>query len=351
MAKTQPGGPAVAASRAGPVPPLAPPVVRQSGAIAAPALQPMTISSPSSIARPPGAPGFVPRPAGAPGSGSLPAVPAAAPVAYRPYTPSPSQLLRDQLPLPPVEDVEFDFNVAEVAAPPATAQVSVQATPSAVSALPVTAGVTAVQVQEIRKPVIPETGAVEKLTPEQVAELTLLTGALGNSDYFQTLQVSQSASPAEIKRAFYRESRIYHPDRVFHLGDGEAKQKLGDLYKRITEAYYVLRDDAKRKKYVAGITGPERASKLRFTEASEVEQKQEVFKAREEEFGTNPKARQFFKTALADIERMNWQSAGRNIKMALTFEPSNAKFKEKLAEVDAKLEEHRKANHTGFMIK
>lgn len=344
LAKTQPGGPAVAARGVGPLPAVAPTLVRASGVMSAPVLSAVATSGPPGVARPPGAPGVIARPQGAPGS--VP-IPAAAQVTYRPYTPSPSQLLRDQIPLPPVEDVEFDFTPAQAITQPTAAKV----TASTISAEPTTAGAPARPIQAIRKSVIPETGAVEQISPAQAADLKTLADALGNSDYFQTLQISQTASVGEIKRAFYRESRIYHPDRVFHLSDAETKQTLGDLYKRITEAYYVLRDDAKRKKYLAGITGPDRANKLRFSEASEVEQKQEVVKAREEEFGTNPKARQFFKTALGDIERQNWQSAERNIKMALTFEPSNAKFKEKMAEVNAKLEEHRKASHTGFMIK
>lgn len=223
---------------------------------------------------------------------------------------------------------------APVAQPPATAL----------------SGSTAARVT-IRKAPIPETGAVEQITPQQGAELQRLYETLGSSDYFETLQVAQTASTNEIKRAFYRESRIYHPDRAFHLTDLSAKQQLGDLYKRITEAYYVLRDDAKRKKYLVDINGPERAGKLRFTETSETEQKAEVIKQREEEFGTNPKARQFFKTALADINNQNWGAAERNIKMALTFEPSNARFKEKLQEVQVKVEENRKGTHTGFTIK
>lgn len=219
------------------------------------------------------------------------------------------------------------------------------------SIAPFVAPATAAAPQATRRAPIPETGAVPQITPEQAAQLQKLFESLDSSDYFQILQLPQTATTSDIKRAFYRESRIYHPDRIFHLTDPRPKQQLGDLYKRITEAYYVLRDDAKRKKYLGDLASAERATKLRFTEASETEQKAEVVKAREEEFGTNPKARQFFKTALADIDKQNWSAAERNIKMALTFEPSNAKFKEKLAEVQVKVEEIRKATHTGFTIK
>lgn len=189
------------------------------------------------------------------------------------------------------------------------------------------------------------------MTPQQAAHLKAFSDALDAADYFQVLQVAHSAAPGDIKRAFYRESRIYHPDRVFHLTNEVAKQHINDLYKRITEAYYVLRDDAKRKKYLVDISGPERAAKLRYTEASEVELKAEAQKQRDDEFGTNPKARPHFKTALQEMANGNWPAAERSLKMAITFEPSNPRFKEKLAEVQVKLEEKRKNEAAGFKIR
>ncbi|MCU0696411.1 MAG: DnaJ domain-containing protein [Myxococcaceae bacterium] len=198
---------------------------------------------------------------------------------------------------------------------------------------------------------LPATGAVETVTPQMAQQLALIADALDGQDYFQLLQVPQTASAAEIKRAFYRDSRVYHPDRVFHLTDAKVKGDIGAIYKRITEAYYVLRDDAKRKKYLVDITGPERATRLRYTEATEAELKAEAKKVVEEEFGTTPKGRQFFKTALQEIDRQQWQAAERSLKSALMYESGNAKFKEKLALVQTKLEDQRKLSGDSFRIK
>jgi DnaJ-class molecular chaperone len=175
--------------------------------------------------------------------------------------------------------------------------------------------------------------------------------ALEFEDYFQMLQVAQAATGPDIKRAFYRESRVYHPDRFYHLADGPAKEHINTIYKRVTEAYYVLRDDQKRKKYLSDISGPDRAAKLRFTEASETEQKIEAKKATEEEFGSNPRSRQFFKSALADLASQNFQSAERNLKMGLTYDPANQKFKDRLVEVQKKLDDQRRLSGDSFKIK
>lgn len=174
------------------------------------------------------------------------------------------------------------------------------------------------------------------LGQEQLDALGALHASLGELDYYQILKVSQDASPTDVKRAFYRESRSMHPDRFYHLTDAETKERIVDIYKRITEAYYVLRDDAKRRRYTAEINGPERAQKLRFTEASEAETKAAAKKQQEEEIGTHPKGRQFYATAMGDVGAERWGAAERNLKMALTFEPQNPRYKSKLAEVQAK---------------
>ncbi|NNC17443.1 DnaJ domain-containing protein [Corallococcus exiguus] len=155
---------------------------------------------------------------------------------------------------------------------------------------------------------------------------------LDQLDYFELLGLERTAVPGDIKKAFYKESRVYHPDRFFHLESKALKDQVNELYKRVTEAYYVLRDDTKRKKYLSDIAGPDRAQKLRFTDASESETKAAAKKEQEEQIGTHPKGRQFYTQAQKDLESGNPSAAERNLKMALTYEPANARYKEALAE-------------------
>jgi DnaJ-class molecular chaperone len=184
-----------------------------------------------------------------------------------------------------------------------------------------------------------------------MAELVSRCALLDQSDYFEVLQIPKEATPADIKKAFYRESRAFHPDRFYQLENKELKDQVNELYKRVTEAYYVLRDDTKRRKYVADVTGAERAQKLRFTEASEAETKAAAKKEQAEQIGTHPKGREFFKKGTADLEGSRWASAERNLKMALTYEPANALYKEKLGEAQKKINEEAKAKGEGFKIK
>ncbi|WP_281255373.1 J domain-containing protein [Cystobacter ferrugineus] len=201
-------------------------------------------------------------------------------------------------------------------------------------------------------PVVPATAPPPAAPSNPMAELAERCARLDQMDYFEILRVERTASPADIKKAFYRESRAYHPDRFFQLQDKEVKERVNELYKRVTEAYYVLRDDAKRRQYTADVSGPERAHKLRFTEASESETRAASKRQVEEQIGTNPKGRQFYQTGAADADAGRWASAERNLKMALTYEPANTRYKEKLAEVQkVLLEESRKQGGDGFKIR
>src|SRR5213078_4560272 len=154
-------------------------------------------------------------------------------------------------------------------------------------------------------------------------EAQALAQVLEELDYFQILKIGQNASPTDIKVAYYRESRSYHPDRFSTLPAGEMKDTIGRIYKRINEAYVCLREDTKRAKYLADVLGPERQKKLRFVEASEQELK------KEKEVGATPQGRKFFMAGLADMAAQRFASAERNFKMALTYEPNNPNFKAK----------------------
>jgi curved DNA-binding protein CbpA len=188
------------------------------------------------------------------------------------------------------------------------------------------------------------------MDPQFVIEVETLAGALDQLDYFGILKVPQGAAPADIKAAYYRESRAYHPDRYAAVPDPVFRDLVGRIYRRVNEAYTVLRDDRKRAKYLADVTGPERAKKLRFTEADEAQVKEEQKKKLEEQLGTTPNGRKFYAAALLEIDGQRWEAAHRSLKSALMYEPGNARFKEQLAAVEAQLEKGR-AKGDPFRIK
>ena len=67
--------------------------------------------------------------------------------------------------------------------------------------------------------------------------------AVTKRDYYEVLGVTRTADGEEIKRSYRRLAMKYHPDR--NPGDAEAEVR----FKECAEAYEVLSDDGKRKRY------------------------------------------------------------------------------------------------------
>lgn len=66
---------------------------------------------------------------------------------------------------------------------------------------------------------------------------------MSKKDYYEVLQISKSASSADIKKAYLKLAKQYHPDQNASNPDAEKK------FKEISEAYDVLKDDQKRAAY------------------------------------------------------------------------------------------------------
>ncbi|MDI6700111.1 MAG: DnaJ domain-containing protein [bacterium] len=63
-------------------------------------------------------------------------------------------------------------------------------------------------------------------------------------NYYEILNVSENASKAEIKKAYFALAKKYHPDKLAQEGN-----KDDNIFADIAEAYDVLSDDKKREEY------------------------------------------------------------------------------------------------------
>jgi DnaJ-class molecular chaperone len=172
-------------------------------------------------------------------------------------------------------------------------------------------------------------------------EVETLAMVIDQLDYYGVLKLPQGAGAADVKAAYYRESRAYHPDRFAAVPSAEVRGMIGRIYRRINEAYTVLRDDRKRERYLADVTGPDREKKLRFTELEESAVQAEQKKKLEEQFGQTPNGRKFYASAVVEMNAGRWEAAERALKTALMYESANPHFKEALATVQGELEKSR----------
>jgi DnaJ-class molecular chaperone len=157
-------------------------------------------------------------------------------------------------------------------------------------------------------------------------EIVALARIIDELDYYQLLHLRRDAGSGDVKRAFHASSRSFHPDANRHL-QGEVREASRVVAKRITEAYAVLRDPRRRQAYDRHLHAGDPV-RIQLAEAEADAGRRST----EERVGRTAQGRQFYKLAEADIARSNWAAAARNLQTALTFEPDNEVFKQRLSE-------------------
>jgi len=86
----------------------------------------------------------------------------------------------------------------------------------------------------------------DKVTKEMILHAL---ESLALQDYYQMLDIGRGATAQEIKKAYFRYAKLYHPDRHMDSEMVELKVKLEELFMNITEAYNILSKEDTRKKY------------------------------------------------------------------------------------------------------
>lgn len=163
------------------------------------------------------------------------------------------------------------------------------------------------------------------------AEIRALAEILDELDYYRVLEVAMGAPASEIRAAYHRASRRFHPDGHRDLG-ADLKPSLARIAKRVTEAYSILRDPRRRKVYDQQLVASAGRIRMPLVNASAEAERQ----SREQREGRTPNGRRYFMLAQADLGRGDKVAAERNLRTALTFEPDNGVFKQLLQELRGK---------------
>ncbi|HSN14083.1 MAG TPA: DnaJ domain-containing protein [Anaeromyxobacteraceae bacterium] len=83
--------------------------------------------------------------------------------------------------------------------------------------------------------------------------LQALVAKLAKADHFEVLGVTQAATGAQIKIAYFQLAKVYHPDAVPTDAPAEARKLAADVFAKVSEAWGVLGDDGKRAQYLDGL--------------------------------------------------------------------------------------------------
>ncbi len=87
------------------------------------------------------------------------------------------------------------------------------------------------------------------LTDEQKARIDGLHANLGKLDAFTLLELQRSADKREVKRAYFRLSKEFHPDRFYGIDLGDYAPRISLVFQAIKSAFELLSDPARRATY------------------------------------------------------------------------------------------------------
>ncbi len=121
-------------------------------------------------------------------------------------------------------------------------------------------------------------------------------------DYYRILGVSPSATQEEIKKAFFKLAKKYHPDK--HQGDDQNEYKV--KFAEVNEAYNVLKDQTAKGEYDAGF--------------------QDLSKGRKGTSDDRYRADELYHTALKALKIKDFNSAIDLLKAASRMEPGKAEY-------------------------
>jgi curved DNA-binding protein CbpA len=93
---------------------------------------------------------------------------------------------------------------------------------------------------------------------------------LQRGNLFELLGVAATADRREIKRAYFKISKEFHPDRFYGKSLGSFREKLAIIFERATQAFDYLSDDAKRATYLGEMNAAGGGEQSRKEHAAEL---------------------------------------------------------------------------------
>jgi curved DNA-binding protein CbpA len=157
---------------------------------------------------------------------------------------------------------------------------------------------------------------------------------LDQLDYYTLLGVGQQASARDIRRAFRRFARRYHPDRYTSEAE-ERRVRATAIYRRGSEGLQVLCDPAARKLYDEALE--KGVLRLRADERDGASRAERVAPKKEGPAIHSPQARAFYKKGVAAARKREYRTAWKHFHQALDLEPANKVILEAIKKVDVKI--------------
>lgn len=214
-------------------------------------------------------------------------------------------------------------------------------------------------VVEPPKPDIDESRIDASLDLDESIQRHILEFEAGlDRNYYEILGIRRDADARAIKKAYFRLSKDFHPDRYFRRDIGEFTRCLDRVFKKVLEAYELLSDPTTRAEVdqtlraeappgipagARAAKGPKSERQRPLTPIERLKQRM-PFKISEERVAERRhKAAEFHQSAVVSARGGRFLEATSSARLAIAFDASSAEYKRSFAEIQARAAEARVA--------
>jgi curved DNA-binding protein CbpA len=207
---------------------------------------------------------------------------------------------------------------------------------------------------------LPDVDDSLEISVEIQGELRAFAAQL-DQPYHVLLGVPVDADGRALKKAYFKLSRLFHPDRYFRKETGGFEPLIETCFKRLLEAYELLSDPATRAEVqktqaVAPVAPPKPVAEAVDPDAAEEKRRSAIAARRRlrQRVGAmsghkrmvndrSRKAKGFFESGITAFREERWLEAAGSVRLAIAFDPKNEAYKEEFVRVQRKAHEERSA--------
>jgi curved DNA-binding protein CbpA len=179
--------------------------------------------------------------------------------------------------------------------------------------------------------------------------------------YHELLGVDRSADAKDIKRAYFKLSREYHPDRYYRRNTGHFGARLERIFRKVAEAYELLSDPTTRAEIEKSLASMPSAPEGEYRQAApgtterigpeqrprgqRVPGRMENLERLRNRFKIPPKllaerrvrARQLYQAARVSAHEGRYLEAAASMRLAIAFDPWEKEFKSGFSDIQAQV--------------
>jgi len=172
-----------------------------------------------------------------------------------------------------------------------------------------------------------------------------------DAPYHVLLGVAPDANAKDVKRAYFKLSREFHPDRYFRRQIGGYVARLERIFKKVLEAYEILSDPELRAQLASQPTAPgveappptaggDRPARP-LTKLERLRQRMPFRMPAKVLAERRQKAGELFRAAQRSAQQGQLQEAASSVRVAISFDPTNAEYRRALVDLQARVAEKR----------